>query len=485
MSMTWAVRLLGIGLAALVSGSFACSAGSSSASCPSAEVVTSSEGAASSAGPSVTSVAYSSDGTTMAIGAPRPLPAYREAEADAFARNVSAVYVFSRTGSTWAQQAYIEVPEEGERRTYFGYCLALSGDGAILAVGAPHDASGASGVDGNTAGPLGLDSGAAYVFARVTSVRGVSWTRQAFVKARFPSESALFGATVALSDDGATLAVGSRDSSNATGIDGDQTDTSMAVAGAVTVFSRNGSTWIEQAYIKPAVARLFRGFGEHSIALSSDGATLAVGAAGDSSRATGIDGDEGDTSAHWAGAAYVFARTGVRWSQQAYLKASNTRVEAWGAVSFGWSVAVSNDGSIVAVGAPGESSGATGPNADQADDSAPAAGAVYAFSRTASTWAQQAYVKAATPRGDRRPFLAGPHARFGGTVAFSSDGSELAVTASDPSTAWRTDGDAGTTQVANLAAPQTFVRLGPGWAPAPQELLTVLRPVAESCAPAR
>jgi FG-GAP repeat protein len=74
-------------------------------------------------------------------------------------------------------------------------------------------------------------------------------------------------------------------------------------------------------------------------------------------------------------------------AQQAYLKASNTGPDA-----FGGSVAVSGD--TVVVGASGEESSATGVNGNQADNSAPGAGAAYVFVRGAGVWSQEAYVKA-------------------------------------------------------------------------------------------
>src|SRR5256885_1131980 len=62
----------------------------------------------------------------------------------------------------------------------------------------------------------------------------------------------------------------------------------------------------------------------YSVALSSDGNTLAVGAIGEDSAAKGINGNQADNSANGAGAVYVFNRTGGAWAQQAYVKSSNT-----------------------------------------------------------------------------------------------------------------------------------------------------------------
>ena len=76
-----------------------------------------------------------------------------------------------------------------------------------------------------------------------------------------------------------------------------------------------------------------------------------------------MNGNQADNSASDTGAAYVFTRTSGTWSQQAYLKASNTGAGD----HFGTAVAISGD--TVAVGASNEDSNATGVNGDQADNS--------------------------------------------------------------------------------------------------------------------
>ena len=60
----------------------------------------------------------------------------------------------------------------------------------------------------------------------------------------------------------------------------------------------------------------------YSVAVSGD--TVVVGAHCEDSNATGVNGNQSDNSAIDSGAAYVFVRSGTNWSQQAYLKASNT-----------------------------------------------------------------------------------------------------------------------------------------------------------------
>ena len=107
----------------------------------------------------------------------------------------------------------------------------------------------------------------------------------------------------------------------------------MFDAGAVYVFTRAGGGWTQQAYVKASNPRGSAEFG-HAVALSADGNTLAVSAYWEPSNATGINGDQKDESIPQAGAVYVFTRRGTTWTQQAYIKASNTG-EAGTADAFG------------------------------------------------------------------------------------------------------------------------------------------------------
>src|SRR5262245_44495779 len=86
---------------------------------------------------------------------------------------------------------------------------------------------------------------------------------------------------------------------------------------------RDESMFMQQAYLKASNARGGALFG-NNLALSGNGSTLAVGAFGEAGRTTGIDGDQAAQSAPTAGAVYVFTRSDAAWSQQAYVKASNT-----------------------------------------------------------------------------------------------------------------------------------------------------------------
>jgi hypothetical protein len=142
-----------------------------------------------------------------------------------------AAYVFARSGMTWSQQAYIKASNT-DGRDRFGGAVALSGDGSTLLVGAPWEASAATGIDGDQRDNSMLMAGAAYLLAR----DGAAW-RYTYVKASNTGDVDVFGSAVALSDDASTLAASApREASRATGIDGDQGDNSAIAAGAVYVF---------------------------------------------------------------------------------------------------------------------------------------------------------------------------------------------------------------------------------------------------------
>jgi hypothetical protein len=230
--------------------------------------------------------------------------------------------------------------------------------------------SNATGVNGDEDDHSAFGAGAAYVFVR----NGTTWTQQAYLKASNTDVFDSFGSSVTVSGD--TAVVGALvEASNATGVNGDQSDNSAIRAGAAYVFGRNGTIWSQQAYLKASNTDAGDQFG---VSVAVSGETVVVGASAEASKATGVNGDQTDDSAILAGAAYFFVRNGTTWSQEAYLKASNTDASD----SFGFSVAASGDTAVV--GAIGESSKAAGINGDQSDNSAFGAGAAYVFAAPGS-----------------------------------------------------------------------------------------------------
>ena len=363
----------------------------------------------------------SDDGLTIAVGAP-------EEDSDAVLINgdqsnnnrvgAGAVYVFVHEPDGWVQQAYIKPPYMRFGMA-FGTSLALSADGNRLVVGAPEENGTASGVGGDYTSTSYDQTGAVYVYER----SGAVWTFARYIKASNPGRNDKFGHAVALSDDGATLLVGAPYEDNAaTGIEPpDQTDDSAADAGAIYVFEHDGSDWAQTAYIKASNAEAGDRFGD-TLAISGDSTRFAVSAFDEDSAATGINGDEADNSApgsgsryEGTGAVYLFARQGGLWSQEAYIKASNTDPDD----QFGAALALNGDGSLLAVGATREDSAGTGAGSTaEQDNSAAEAGAVYVFSRVASVWQQDAYIKASNTRNLNL---------FGSSLDFSDDGTLLAI----------------------------------------------------------
>ena len=317
-------------------------------------------------------------GNTLAVGAPleesnavgvnAALTGGTGTQADNSSTTSGAVYVFTRSGSTWSQQAYIKASNTGSGDR-FGSSIALSGD--TLAVGAIFEGSNATGVNPTGTGGANpqadnskIASGAVYVFTRS---RSSVWSQQAYIKASNTGRDDRFGSSTALS--GSTLAVGAtNEESSATGVNGNQSDNSTLLGGAVYVFTRTGSTWNREAYIKASNTDYADAFG-YSVALS--GSTLAVGALNERSSAAGVNGNQDDNSKPDSGAVYLFTRAGSAWSQKAYIKASNTGRND----KFGYSIALS--GNTLAIGAIQEAGGTKGINGNQADNSTQKAGAVY------------------------------------------------------------------------------------------------------------
>lgn len=347
-----------------------------------------------------------------------------------------AAYVFRRTNGVWAQEAYIKA-SNSEWGDGFGSSIAIDGD--TMVIGSREEDSSATGVNGNQADNSASVSGAAYVFVR----SGTTWTQQAYLKASNTDSGDHFGVDVDISGD--TIVVGAwLEDSNATGVNGDDTDDSASASGAAYVFVRSGTTWTQQAYLKASNTQTNDNFGL-CVAISGD--TIVVGAEGEDSNAQTINGDDTNNGAGLAGAAYVFVRSGVTWTQQAYLKADNAQALDY----FGSAVAI--DGDTIVVGAHDESSAATGVNGDGTDNSASASGAAYVFVRSGVTWTQQAYLKGAD--SDNSDL-------FGASVAI--DGDTIVVGAyREAGNATGVGGDETNNGKATSGAAFVFTRSGTTW----------------------
>jgi hypothetical protein len=293
---------------------------------------------------------------------------------------IGAVYLFAPDAAgVWQQTDYVKAsnPDSGDR---FGGALALTDSG--LAVGARFEQSAATGINGNQTDDSLSNAGAAYLF---TNSNG-GWQQAAYVKASNTDAGDEFGGAIALSAE--TLAIGaSGENSGAVGVGGDQSDNSAADSGAVYLFTVDAGSLSQSAYVKASNTDSGDRFGA---AVSVDADLLAVGAPGEDSASSGVDGDQSDNSLLNTGAVYIFERDADGdWRQEAYLKASNPGLQE------GFGAALELRGNLLVVGAVGEGSASTGINGDETDESAPNSGAAYVFERDEDgTWEQIAYVKA-------------------------------------------------------------------------------------------
>lgn len=356
------------------------------------------------------------DGDTLVVGAK-----FEDGTDDGFENNSGAAYVFVKNNGVWVQQALLKASNVGNGDN-FGYSVDISGN--TIVVGA-RDASGST-----------MRSGLAYVFTR----NSTTWSEQAILEASNPGLFDRFGIAVAI--DGDTIVVGASEE------DGDDSGT-QDKAGAAYIFTRTGTSWssatkitaitnfaaqakfgysvdivnniiiiganneggsgaayifiltagswIENEYIKPVALMAGDRFGE-SVGIS--GNTVAIGANGDDS---------------FTGSVYVFVKSGGSLSQQANFKANNFDFGD----TFGNSISISGD--KIVVGAYRENgNGIDG----EADNSLTNSGAAYLFTRSGTTWTQQAYLKASNT-GDRDV--------FGSSVSISAD--SMVVSAPDEDSA--------------------------------------------------
>ena len=347
-------------------------------------------------------VSISSDGNTAIVGAPYE---------DTGGADAGAAYIFTKSGSSWTQQAKIQASDK-EAGDEFGHSVSISSDGNTAIVGAYFEDTGAAG------------RGSAYVFVR----SGTTWTQQAKLAPSVTQSNQRFG-IVSISSDGNTAIVGAYGEN--------------WPAGAIYIYIRSGTTWSQQARISIGGGYFFGS----SLSISGDGLTLAVGVGQEpalyifaksgttwsqQAKITGIvfgaapdagigapvsissDGNtiifgasREDTGATDAGAAYIFTRSGTSWSQQAKIQASDKEANDY----FGSSVSISSDGNTAIVGAHGEDTG----GAD--------AGAAYIFKRSGSTWSQQAKIQASDIAADDI---------FSRSVSISGDGLTAIVGSEQP-----------------------------------------------------
>lgn len=253
-----------------------------------------------------------------------------------------AAYIFNRSGTIWSQQTKI-VSEERTTDDYFGMYVKISHSGDVVAI--------------NTEKETGFRNDT-YIFVKIGSV----WAEEA----KLPGSEEIRDNAVSLSGDGSTVV---------TELWEDTDD--------ICIFNREGDTWSLQSKITlpPALSGHNNG---HSIVISADGSTIAIGSYRHDS---------------FKGAVYVFTKVKNEWVLQAKIAAAD------GAEGdrLGLSVSISSDGNTIAAGSHWRDSGK---------------GAAYIFTREQGVWSEKTKLMGT----DREKGIA-----FGGRISMCADGSSIIV----------------------------------------------------------
>ena len=269
-----------------------------------------------------------------------------------------AAYIFVRSGSSWSQQAKL-LASDRAINDRFGQSVSINEDGTRAIVGADAD---------NNA------DGAAYIFVR----SGTSWSQQQKISGE-TNQFDRFGENVTMSSDGTYVLIYA-----------EAEDTGGSDVGATYVYVRSHNSWSQQAKITSPNPENYQRFGS-ALSLNEDGTYAVIGAYG-----------EAVSSLNDAGAVYIYTRSGSSWSQQTRL----TSASPTSSNQFGNSVSINADGTTLAIG---EVAG---------DTEATSAGEVYIFTRSGSTWTQQALLTASDAEESDL---------FGAKVSLSADGNHVVI----------------------------------------------------------
>jgi len=285
-------------------------------------------------------------------------------------------WVWTRNGTIWTQQGDKLVASGGSGiRMFQGYSVAISADGDTAIVGGILDNNG---------------KGAAWVWTRSGGV----WTQQGPKLAGSTPYTGLGyqGWSVAISDDGNTALVG-----------GPTAGLDQSEVGAAWVWTRSGGVWTQQGnrLVGSGGAGLSRQ--GYSVALSADGNTAMIGAPIDN---------------NYAGAAWVWTRSGGVWTQQ------GNKLVGTGAVTCGEptcrgseqgiSVSLSADGNTAIIGGSGD---------NQSASTGLSQGAAWIWTRSGGVWMQQGEKLVGSGSTD----LATGAINQGGSVDLSADGNTALI----------------------------------------------------------
>lgn len=277
--------------------------------------------------------------------------------------NQGSAYIFTRSGTTWTQQAKLRDISGASDSDYFGYSVAMNGTGDYVAIGS-------LGVDSPN-----INQGAVFIFIR----SGTAWTQQAKLQGNEGISQDNFGYSVAITPDATRVIIGAP-----------QVGAPSLMKGKIYIFVRSGTTWTQEYTTTPVLATNDARLG-WSVAINSDG-MYAIGGAPYDDPSSSTD----------AGVAYIYTRSGSTWSEQTRLIASNKATNN----HFGNSVSINSTGDRVIVGAMDT----PGIYTNQ--------GAAYIYLRSGTTWTQEAILSSPTVSGADR---------FGSSVVINDNGNIVVI----------------------------------------------------------
>jgi Flp pilus assembly pilin Flp len=292
-------------------------------------------------------ISLSSDGSIIAIGGLLN---------DSNGLDSGHVRIYENLAGTWTQ---IGTDIDGDAiEDLSGYSVSLSGDGSIVAIGAIEN-------DSN-----GLNSGHVKIYENLAGI----WT-QIGSSINGAAAGDLFGNSVSLSGDGSIVAIGGREN-----------DSNGTNSGHVRIYENLAGTWTQIGLsINGDVAGDVSGW---SLSLSADGSTVVIGSP--------FNDGNGDLSGH----VRVYENLAGTWTQIG----ANINGESSGDLA-GFSVSLSSDGSILAIGSPVN------------DDNGLDSGHVRIYENLAGVWTQKGFDIAGESAGDN----------FGNSVSLSLDGNTIAI----------------------------------------------------------
>jgi hypothetical protein len=289
-------------------------------------------------------IAVSKDGQRLVIGAPNAI---------VYGKRRGMVYVFRWENEDWVEEDVLVASNafEGDN---FGYCVDINADGTRVIVGAPLSDYGSS-----------WDSGAFYIFRRLEGMH--DWNEEVFVTGGSGGPQDSTGSAVAISDDGMTIVIGSKDDESEHGASAGWLFVYyMAASG--TPGTWKGLSWSSDRHSTYAADQAQVYFGS-CVDMDSLGSRYVAGGWGYEKT--------NKTYGTGSGLAAIYVASGSGFARETYLYPNTADYVKNG--EFGWDVAMNADGSRVVISSlMGNTNGVM------------FAGAVYVFVRTNTTWTQEA-----------------------------------------------------------------------------------------------